>query len=201
MVNSKSHMPRDFRVAPKHSGKRMRARRMYQLLHQKERESIFEFRERTTAAPLKMKALEIDMPSDIEQAINFIDALDPKRYGHWQVEIANAQLRGVNIYPTSLVDAATQAANRRLVMKGQSESHEQVVFMSKCKNVKAEMMNHKKEKRDLSKIKCFKCSQFGHYASKCGKDSERIKALSKVSNIEESAPNLADVNITFVSSG
>jgi hypothetical protein len=53
----------------------MRARRTYQLLRQKERETIFKFKERTTAALLRMKALEIEMPSDIEQAINFIDAL------------------------------------------------------------------------------------------------------------------------------
>jgi hypothetical protein len=101
--------------------KKMKATRPHQLLRQKDTESVLDFKERVMAALIKMSALDIELPTDAEQAINFVDALDSKRYGDCQIEISNAQLTGVNIYPRPLIDAATQAANRRVLIKGQPE--------------------------------------------------------------------------------
>jgi hypothetical protein len=54
--------------------------------------------------------------------------------------------------------------------------------------------------KDISQIRCFKCNQMDHYASKCVNNIDRSTALSEISNVDESQINLAKVKVTFVSS-
>lgn len=60
-------------------------------------------------------------------------------------------------------------------------------YKGKKKHFKKKKGNHKndKPKKDLSKIKCFKCDKFGHYKLNCPDNSKQLVNYTSVSNEEE----------------
>ena len=192
--------------------RKLQARKDFDLLRQRFKEDIFDYKERFIAALLRLEALEIEVPSEIEQAIIFVQGLDNKRFGEWKVEISNAQLRGKDIYPKTLSDAATQAANRKIavIKSSHDNSNDQsVVFATSADkfvnkdNKKPDAKDKKNKAKDISKIECFNCHKLGHYSSKCPEKNNRSSALKKVSfqdDEDEYDQRNSKVKLTYISS-
>ena len=170
------------------------AKRYYESIRQFKGESVYQYKERFIACMTRLSALEIDLPTDEEQAIVFIDGLDDTRFASWKIDISNSQLRGVNIYPETLNDAAMQASNFKVIMQ-KSVDDQPAVFIANAERPNKKPAKSSSNKKDLSKIKCFNCQKLGHYANKCPNKSERESALKEVK--EES---MASVKAAFVGS-
>ena len=63
---------------------KLEIRKQYAALKQRAGEDVFEFVERTRRALEGMEAAEVTPPTDEEQALDFIDRLDPMRFGSLQ---------------------------------------------------------------------------------------------------------------------
>ena len=85
---------------------KIKATDAYTKLRMEPHENPIQFKERTLNAILVMKSLDASIPSDADQALRFIDRLDPIRFSKWQADLQNWQIMyGEDRYPKTLADA------------------------------------------------------------------------------------------------
>ena len=165
------------------------AKKKYESIRQYKGESVYMFKERFIAALTRLEALEIELPLEEEQAIVFVEGLDDVKYSSWKMEIANNQLRGINIYPKSLNDAAMQASNFKIVTT-KSQEEQPTVFITNAQDFK-KRKDTIAPKKDMTKVKCYNCQKLGHYAYKCPKKQDRENAINEVKEEKKATVNIA----------
>ena len=126
------------------------AKKQYENLKKLKGENVYAYKERFIATLTKLEVLEIARPSDNEQAIVFIEGLDDAKFSSWKVEIANNQLRGIDIYSKTLNDAAVQAANMKVTAVSNYDINEQpIVYLTNADKNRNNNNNNKFNKETI----------------------------------------------------
>ena len=170
---------------------RLSARKEYQSCKMLARESCLELKVRMTDCVDRLIAVgEQEVPAD-QQAVDYIDKLDPVRFGSLQVELHNDLQKGIDTMPANLTAAFKLASNHTILSK-QSGGHEATsnVFaaMKSEKWIpKPPRVDHKQKADKPAKIKedkkkeaakpskavrketrnCYICGVAGHLAKDC----------------------------------
>lgn len=87
------------------------ARDNYNMLKQRPNESLSAFKERFSAAVVRLEAVGVVEVLQPDQAIDFIFGLDESRFQEAQVQLRNNVNQGITSYPTTLVAALKWAEN------------------------------------------------------------------------------------------
>lgn len=94
---------------------RATAREQYNALRQAPTEHIVHYKERRNASLRAMTATGCALPSEEDQAVDFISGLDDGRYATLKADLYNNAQLGVGAYPATLNDAYRAAINFRVV--------------------------------------------------------------------------------------
>ena len=87
-----------------------------------------------------------------------------------------------------------QEESRKLKKRGKPKTEDEELHVLNTNSYKGKKKHFKKKKRnqkngklkkDLSKIKCFKCEKFGHYKSNCPKNSKQQENCTNVIREED----------------
>lgn len=94
------------------------ARNKFYTLKCQSNETLVAFRNRFDACINAMVALELDKPSEQDQATRFLAALDNERFGSFKVELHNNAQLGASQLPKNLADMVHMATNYKVVVSG-----------------------------------------------------------------------------------
>jgi hypothetical protein len=157
----------------------------YQLMHQVPYESIITYKEQFDIA---LKAYEDQENADLlhpDIAMDFFDGLDNGQYADFKTSILNRMTTGSVMQPATLNEMYL-LANQWLKTTSLTQSGLASAFVTKLdmpnqekgrkkdgkdtgKVKQGKASEAKQGKRDMSKIKCFNCNEYGHISPNCPK--------------------------------
>lgn len=168
------------------------ARNRYNLLVMSAKDSIVAFKEMYDQSIACLRSVNCTLPTDEEQAVDFLEKLDSGRYLELRKELTNNLTFGIGNYPTNLAEAYLIASRYKVIRttyshhgaKGSSSSAtdgshiQESVFLTEAskkfpsKNNKGKGKGKKPDNETdnankKGKVKCYNCQNFGHYANKC----------------------------------
>jgi hypothetical protein len=165
----------------------------FEKVRQFKNESVGDFYHRFNNEIISLEACDIEIPDQPELAMKFLDKLDITRYAPLLAEMENAENRGQNIYPLTVVDAMIRAQNYKIVAPQRYDgNHGGVAFnvttADKAKaNKYADNKKYENKKQNPQKgpkepnvkdaaangkksdLKCWICGDPNHFRNKCPK--------------------------------
>ena len=84
--------------------KKFQARNEYRRLHMNSGELVASFKTRFDQVLENLRSVEQELPTEQELAIDFMEKLDPKRFTHFKVELANHVNNGIVDFPTNVTE-------------------------------------------------------------------------------------------------
>jgi len=174
---------------------RQKTRLLYSNLQQNNQETLLSFKEQFDHAIDAMEAVGQNVPSNEDQAIDFLTKLDNSRYAALKVQLENNQIMGLGKYPATLADAYKLASTYKFVVARDNPAlpANQTVFIVSEESGAAqnpptdvELKNKKKKSAKYSKMPeeatdetdtdggrkkkyypCDLCSKMGHPLFRC----------------------------------
>ena len=169
------------------------ARNHYRRLYQQKDESLDNFKFRFNNALERLKAADQALPSDEEQAIDFIEMLDNKNFAKFKTDLHNQVSSRIGQYPLSLAEAYQRAGQwREISYVSRDHGGDQMRIINpgdraafSANGVKANNNNDNNNKKSSGAnnkhdsnggkkkggqqkdINCFNCGKVGHKARDC----------------------------------
>jgi hypothetical protein len=97
----------------------------------------------------------------------FLAGADKERYGALRMELNNSYLAAKDNYPTSL--------DTTLQLLSHNQDHKA-----------GDRFGGQKEKRKLSKVRCYGCNELGHYKTDCPLNAQLLQASDSDSEVSAS---------------
>jgi len=165
---------------------KLEAKRDFDRMRQYRNESVGDFYQRYLVEQQALTATGIDLASDEEQAIDFLNKLDVVRFASLLADLENATQAGRDEYPTNVNEAMTRAVNYKIVLNRYNGNENSAVVYattadSNTKQYSKPKNNYYKQnnKKDQDKKK----------NTKDGKESTSSKKKTNNTPSEESKKN------------